>query len=331
MKNRNIGLTNPSFNPPLDRVQPQDCDVRQRNLGFYNKPRNFNDLSIGDAGAGESRFRRAQFFQQLARTPVIEPAPIPGWNFSDINYDESRAMFTTRSADTRPRFFLVSFFNYGVVREVDGPTFPLPERTIMTAAGQAPSTAMVKGRVQIHDESGSRFFDVNVIGTRSFTLYAFGVTVFALLPSVIIDGERIVIGSEINAQNPSTTPIGVSGLVEDSIFSARIIPAFQNATQIVDNITLSVNVPSGGEAFVEIPPGASQLNILQVNGPLPVNYTIQFSANNTLAPSPIQAGAGLINISDPFIRVPNAKFVVFGNTGPVFGSGSFTLQFTVEA
>jgi hypothetical protein len=142
--------------------------------------------------------------------------------------------------------------------------------------------------------------------------------------------ERIVLGQEVNAQNPLTTPIGGPGLVEDSIFSARIIPSFQNASQIVDNITLSVNVPSGGEAFVEIPPGASQLNILQISGVLPINNTIQFSANNTLLPTPTQAGAGLINIADPFIRVPNAKFVVFRNTGPVFGASSFTLQFTVE-
>ena len=320
---RNPQPTLPNPNPaPFDRKQPHSWQDRQRGFGLSVRPFNINELAPGDAGADLSQFRRGQFFVQLAGA---------GFNVSDLIWNIPVGMSTARSSDTRPRFFHVTFFNNGVIREPIAPVGPLDESQIQTASGQAPDIAMVRGRVQIQDESGGRFFDVDVMGSRSFSIYAFAVTTFILLPST---PDGIVRGSEVNRQAPEQPSLG-PGIVEDSFASGRVIPIFQNATQITDNITDTAVVPLGGTAFIPIPPGTTrvQLTTSFTSALLPADYVIAFSATPTVTAASAMGAIFMIpgTTQTETIEVPNARFIVFIDSAIAPLVRTWIATFTVEA
>lgn len=314
--------------PSMEKTIPRPVLARQRGLGFAPRPHNINDVAPGDAAAGRSEFRRGQFFTQL--TSVI-----PGggsYDVVDLIWDKPIGMATGRSSDTRPRFWHVSFFNYGTVRQVAaGTVSPLTEAEIQVAAGRGPSVAMVRGRVQIFDESGGRFFDVDILGTRSFSFYAFGVTAAILLPNAP-DGSDISV--EINAQATTQPALG-PGLIEDSFAAARILPIFQNATQIIDTITSTVTVPLGGAGSIQIPPGTTrvQLRTSFDRTAIPADYIIAFSAGPTFT-----AGNSIGQIfvipgttETDTIEVPNANFITFVDSVGAPSLKTWIATFTVEA
>jgi len=321
-------LHNPDAEPTIDRKRPRPLDARQRDLGLARRPTNINDVAPGDAAAGKSEFRRGQFFTQLTST-------IPGggsYDVVDLIWDKPIGLATGRSSDTRPRFWHVSFFNYGTVRQVAAGTVnPLTEAEIQTAAGRGPSVAMVRGRVQIFDESGGRFFDVDILGTRSFSFYAFGVTANILLPNAP-DGSDISV--EINAQATTQPALG-PGLVEDSFAAARIIPIFQNATQIIDTITSTVTVPLGGVGSIQIPPGTTrvQLRTSFDRTAIPADYIIAFSAGPAFT-APNSVGQIFVipgTTETDTIEVPNANFITFVDSVGVPSLKTWIATFTVEA
>ena len=320
---RNPQPTLPNPNPaPFDRKQPHSWQDRQRGLGFSVRPFNINELAPGDAGADLSQFRRGQFFIQLAGA---------GFNAVDLIWNIPIAMSTARSSDTRPRFFHVSFFNNGVIREPAGPVGPLDESQIQTASGQAPDIGMVRGRVQIQDESGGRFFDVDVLGTRSFSLYAFAVTTFILLPST---PDGIVRGSEVNRQAPEQPSLG-PGIVEDSFASGRVVPIFQNATQITDNITRTATVPANTTNFIPIPPGTTrvQLSTSFSSTVLPPDLILAFSATPTVTAASALGRIFVIpgTTQTESVEVPNARFIVIIDSVANPSPRTWIATFTVEA
>lgn len=317
-------LRNPVEEPPFDRMRPRPLQDRQRGLGFALRPTNINEVSPGDAAAGITRFRRGQFFTQLTVGDTIAAAEMV-WN-------RATGMATDRSSDTRPRFFHVSFFNYGAVRNVPvGTVEPLTEADIQSAIGQRPSVAMTRGRVQIHDESGGRFFDVDILGTRSFSFYAFAVTASILLPSAP-DGTPL--GFEINAQAGTPQPTLGPGLIEDGFAAARIVPLFQNATQIIDSITRTVEVPLGGSGTIEVPPGTTrvQLRTSFIRTVLPADYVLAFSVGPVLTPVSSLGQIFVIpgTTETDTIEVPNAKFITIVDSVIAPGARTWIATFTVE-
>lgn len=304
-------LDNPVENPEFDRMRPRPWQDRQRGFGFAMRPFNINEIAPGDAASGLSQYRRGKFFTQLA---TIDNGGAPVVGAADLVWNRAVGMATDRSSDTRPRFFHVSFFGNGVIREVGVGNFvsPLTPGDIQSASNTGPSISLLRGRVLVQDESGGRFFDVDVLGTRSFSIYAFAVTVFILLPQAP-NGTQL--GHEVDQQNPDQNLVGVQGTVEDSYCSARVIPVFQNATQIVDNITRTVNVPEGSSNSIEIPPGTTRVQIRSsfVRTALPADYSIAFSIAPTLTAANAMGQIFVIpgTIETDTVEVPNAKFITF--------------------
>ena len=315
-------LDNPVHEPSFDRKLPRPWQDRQRGLGFAMRPFNINEVAPGDAASGISRFRRGQFFTQLTVGDIVGAA--------EMVWDRPIGMATDRSSDTRPRFFHVSFFNYGTVRSVAAGAVPLTEAEIQSAIRQQPSVGMTRGRVQIHDESGGRFFDVDILGTRSFSFYAFAVTASILLPS---GPGGIPLGFEVDAQARTPQTLG-PGLVEDSFASARVLPLFQNATQIVDTVTRTVSVPIGGSGTIEIPPGTTrvQLRTSFSRVPIPADYVLAFSVGPVLTPvsslGQIFVIAGTTETDT--IEVPNAKFITIVDSVLAPTARTWIATFTVE-
>jgi len=325
-------MDNPVQEPPFDRMRPRPWQDRQRGLGFAMRPFNINDIAPGDAASGLSQFRRGKFFTQLA---TVDDAGLPIIAASDLVWNRAIGMATGRSSDTRPRFFHISFFGNGVIRDVPpggNIVSPLPPSGIQGASNLGPSVSLLRGRVLIQDESGGRFFDVDTLGTRSFSIYAFAVTVFILLPE---SPNGTQLGFEVDQQNPDQNILGVSGTVEDSFCAARVIPIFQNATQITDNITGSVTVPAGGTGAIEIPPGTTQVQLRTTTGvgPLPADYAIAFSVAPTLTAANAMGLIFMIPglLETETIEVPNAKFITFIDSVVAPLERTWIATFTVEA
>ena len=295
-------LPNPVHEAPFDRKKDPDCDVRQEAFGFETRPRNFNDLEVGNAGAGNSYFRRAQFYSR-----IIGPA---GADRFDLNiYNNPIAIATARSPDIRPRFWHISFFAVSAVASGAA----LTESEILNVAGTVPTNTVLRGRVQVYDESGSRFFDTNIHGTESFQFYGWGVTTFILLPT-LADGTEI--GVEVDAFNPGSTPL-IAGTNENTLATGRIVPIFQNATQITDNVTRTVSVPSPGSGVIPIPPGARQVriraNVIGAPPAVSAAYEINFAGLPVTGRPPALGRINLLpgTLETGLVAVPNATFIVF--------------------
>ncbi len=324
-------LRNPVESPPFDRRLPRPLQDRQRGLGFAMRPFNINEVAPGDAASGKSQFRRGQFFTQLA---TIDDAGLPIIAAADLVWNRPIGMATGRSSDTRPRFFHISFFGNGVIREVpvNDTVAPLTSAEIQSGSNIAPSLSLLRGRVLVQDESGGRFFDVDMLGTRSFSIYAFAVTVFILLPEAP-DGTQL--GREVDSFNPDQSLVGVQGTVEDSFCAARVIPIFQNATQITDNITRTVTVLAGTTGFIEIPPGTTRVQIRSSfdTTVLPLDYLVAFSVAPTLTAANALGAIFFIpgTVETDSIEVPNAKFIVFVDSVAAPLDRAWIVTFTVEA
>jgi len=245
-------------------------------------PRPLIDVKIGDAAAGQSLGRRIHLFGSVAADG--------GENVFD--FTQQIAIQTARSTDTRPRLFHVSFFGNERQRfePAAGPGLtPLPESQIQNITG--PNTTQVQGRILIQDESGGRILDVDTLGTASIDVYAFAITVFALVPqnfySVDTTSAQI-----IQPNNPSR-----NGLVVDSMFGARIIPISLNGTSLPKQITRRVRLGAAASDIVAIPPGSRFVEVV--------------------APTPAIAGATTASF------VPTIEPAVFAASGITLGQLSF--------
>jgi len=245
-------------------------------------PRPLIDVKIGDAAAGQSVGRRIHLFGTVAEDG--------GENVLEFN--QQIAIQTARSTDTRPRMFHVSFFGNERQRfePAAGPGLnPLPESQIQNITG--PNTTQVQGRILIQDESGGRILDVDTLGTASIDVYAFAITVFALVPenfySVNTTSAQI-----IPPNNPSRT-----GLVVDSMFGARIIPISLNSTSLTKQTTRRVRLEGGASDIVAVPPGSRLVEVI--------------------APTPAIAAATTASF------VPTIDTVVFAASGITLGQLSF--------
>jgi len=239
-----VGLPNPVAKAPFDRTRPQSKKAKNEAFGFETQPDRIIDLPPGDAGAGQSMYRRTHIFSRLNPTTAPDSAVVGN------PFDQAIGMCTYRSSDCRPRFWHVSFFNIGVQRVANNvPLRPLGQSEILSRQFDAvegntiptgrfvPAISQLKGRVLVFDESGQRFYDVDVLGNRSLDVYAWGITAFILGPKNQVEGFPLEPAYEVNTSNggvPTPEP-AYEGLVEDAIMGVRIIPIVINSTQNREN------------------------------------------------------------------------------------------------
>lgn len=330
---------NPDAEPAFDRTRPYPPGVAAERLGFQNQEGRLFDLPRGDSGAGQTSFRRIQTFSRLDDTVnttvcgnvAFRPLPIA----------------TQRASDQRLRFWHVSIFGTGVIEELVAPRSPLAESEIMensgfigiesSAAPAGVNTSLVPFiprislstlRVMIHDESGQRFWDTDCIGTRSFDVYAWSVAVFALVP---VQGYEVTTGSLLKDPNNNAQ---LTGLVQDAIVAARVVPIALNTTNNIDQRTICVGLTGapGSMAKVPIPPGAKTVTVIN-HGRVPAEqlYRLDFDAGGPLGTAATTTMGAIVldpvTFRTPPINIPNSTKISITAVG---GAAATSMVFVFE-
>lgn len=337
--NNGVYLPNPNVSPEFDKHRPVSSDHKAKAFGFEpNSQKRLFDLPKGDAGAGQSVYRRVQAFY-----PMGGPTRV-----SEVNYGKPIAIITNRSSTKIHRYFHVSIYGFGVRVPTEGqPQSPQSiaelqaqqfEAIYINNADQTditprfvPSVCSCQARVMVHDESGQRFFDVDVIGSRSMDFYAWGVTVFLLLK----DG-----GYEVDEQNPDSnlSITDVNG-VENDVVGARVLPVSKNITKNPQQRTITISVDLSTESLlrriIPIPPGAKTVQIFS-NEPDPesVPWILEFWTGRASGARP---DLGIINwdagqSKTSIYEIPNASAIAISSTAiPAPATTGFSLVFEVQA
>lgn len=318
-----VYLPNPTASAPIDKMEPLSYEQKVQALGLQpNLKSNRWIQATGDAGAGSSVYRVAEILQNLADD---------GDRASATPYSKAIALATCRSADNRPKYFQANLFSVGRLF-YEATQGPLPTSEITRFASGIPAgTPSISGRVQfgvpqfsttqfrimVSDESGQRFVDADVCGTRTFNLYGFGVTVFALIKED---------GYEIDRQSDNNPVLG-PGLLDQSVIGSRVIPISANATASPANRTVTMTTNSGDRVSVPIPTGARRVQgYVNIPNPEADAITVNFSMEDPLNIPPIGVGVfggrqGKIDFSDGALNrtsiydVPNANCIVIEHPG----------------
>jgi len=271
-------LPNPYHAPPFDRTQPLGRIQKREALGFRPASDDILGLRHGDAWNGKRQFRRTQYFSQL-----VDPSAITDTAFGSVrNFQNGQGIMEAHGEDPqRPRLFQVSLFSIGIRRASTEISFsPLTEQEILAnqlvgiqggplsqQGGQLfSSISMTRFRLLINDASGGRYWDVDVMGTRTVNIWAMGITAFALIPEGGYEVRTPAGGQPIGPQQQ------FSGLVEDTIAGARIFPiSLEDGDQFKDQVTAQVRVDPDtdpatplsptGSVLVPVPPGARELQV----------------------------------------------------------------------
>jgi len=340
-----VMLPNPTKSAPFDRTEPLEKIAKNQALGFQVQPDRIIDLPPGDAGAGQSMYRRTHIFARLNASTAFD-APVAG-----NPYDKSIGMATYVSSDCRPRFWHVSFFGIGVQRVANNvPLAPVSSDEILSEQFEAvtnnvvptrrfvPAISQMKGRIMAFDESGQRFYDVDVMGNRSLDIYAWGVTAFILTPGNFYQGVPEQAAYEVDTSNgglpvPQTE---FEGIVEDSFIGVRIVPIVINSTQNTENRTITVVTPGTAvDTRVPIPPGTLRVQaICQDGAAVAANFTLRFDAGNdgTFAG---RSDLGILSIvpgqaRSDLVLVPNSTQIVI-TPNVLAGEVGWSFVFVVEA
>lgn len=305
-----VYLNNPDQDAPIQR----DAKNSYRgSIGYPRSPDHFYDLVHGDAGAGQSNYRRVELLQLLAEDDG---------RVSDTPYSKAYELFTCRSTDNRPRYWQANLFNIArIFRSAAGGPVAPKDFVLQYAAGFPPGlpaladyspgippVGVAQFRVMVFDESGQRFYDTDVLGTRGVTAFGWGMTVFVLAKeqSFIIDRQR---------EDNLTVPF--EGLIEQSVIGARIIPIRQNNTRSIDNRTVTFRTAvSQSASAIMVPPGARRVQISSLDLVDPgAFYRWEFRATDPLNPDPgVNTTMGIIDFdpgkrSTSVLDIPNANVV----------------------
>ena len=187
--------------------------------------------------------------------------------------------------------------------------FPTPGSDVARGVPIIPS---VKFRVQVFDESGQRYFDVDCIGTRTFNLYGWGVTVFVLVKE---NGYEV---------SDSLEPEQLTGvLLEQAVVGSRVLPIRTNFTENPQNRTVSVLVAD--RIKVPIPPGAKEVQVFSTNGPASfanseIVFAVEDPINPALSPTIVGRTGFIENIPGTAYsavhRIPNANLIEVRRQNP---------------
>ena len=338
----NPGIFNPEVSGMLDKEAPITSEEKALALGFEaTSPKRLLDLPPGDAGCGESMFRLSHVFYQMNLAPGGTPSQ-PRF----APYSQAIALATQRSSDQKPRYWHVSIYGTGV-RRPGGltPEEPLSLSEIQSQAFEAiytesfgpvltdrttrfvPNVPTCQARILVHDESGGRFVDVDVIGTRSMTVYAYGVTVFLLIKPI---------GYEVDPSNSGNNePLDSRVGYEDDLVGARVLPIATNATQNRDQRTITVLTDEVlGRTYVPIPPGALTVQVINHDSAADAAvWDVRFTYNRILPG--VRGDLGVIDMipglsRSPIMEIPNAPAIFF-DAAPGIPSSQWSLVFEVSA
>jgi len=328
--------SNPYAAPTVDRGRPLSSFDKAVRLGSQPQPSTLIDIPRGDAGTGGTMFRRTQIFASMAAV---------GTNVADIPMNRAIGITTQRSSDNRPRNWQVSVFGVGLISSEALARGPLTDTQILQNGGflgnsggnnvgstlpYVPQATTFKARAMIHDESGQRYFDFDVLGTRTFAITAYAVSIFILVP----EG-----GQEVNRQDPGSVP-ALSGILQDAIVGARVVPmSFERPNRPIrqtQTITVGNNL-APLSARMPIPPGAKKVQIYNqsraANAQL---HTIDFDAVSSTVVGPTVAVSTMgpivldpVTFRSDIIEVPNASSIVFTAFGAAIGT-SFVAEFEVD-
>ena len=336
-----VALPNPQAEAPFDRTEPLDRIAKNQALGFQVQPDRLIDLPPGDAGAGKSVYRRSHFFARLDNPAnnIVAGNPM----------DKAIGMATYVSSDCRPRFWHVSFFGIAVQRVANlVPVQPLTDNEILSEQLKPITTGAVSGpdfvpaitqlqaRVMVFDESGQRFYDVDIMGNRSLDVYAWGVTAFVLGPGNFeaVPEQSVYEVNRGTGGNLPQTPL--AGLVEDAIIGVRVVPIVINSTQNTENRTITVLTGNVAPTRVPIPPGTRKVQVIShETAAIAASYIIRFDSGDdgTFIGT---SGQGIININpaeskSDIILVPDSSQIVFTPGGGSPAVAGWSLIFTVES
>lgn len=336
-----VRLRNPDHSAPFDRTEPLDRRAKNEAFGFQVQPDRIIDLPPGDAGAGKSVYRRTQTFARLNGANNITD-PVAGNPFN-----KAIGLATYVSSDCRPRFWHISFFGIGTQRVANEEVLqPLTQNQILSnqfrpnnvggvdTVDYVPAISLLQGRIMAFDESGQRFYDVDVLGNRSMDIYAWGVTAFILGPGNNGTDQGFY---EVNRGSGGTLPQqGLSGLVEDALIGIRIIPVAINSTQNTENRTVTIVVPNNEDSIIPIPPGALRVQAICQDGPAAAaSFTLRFDTGND-GTAVMRTDTGILDInpglsSSDLVLIPNASQIILepGPDSPLTTGWSFV--FEVEA
>lgn len=336
-----VMLPNPSAEAPFDRTEPQGRIAKNQAFGFQVQPDRLIDLPPGDAGAGQSVYRRSHFFARLddPDNNIVAGNPM----------DKAIGMATYVSSDCRPRFWHVSFFGIAVQRVANNNFVqPLTDNEILSEQLQPITTGLVQspdfipaitqlqGRVMVFDESGQRFYDVDIMGNRSLDVYAWGVTAFVLGPANVGSNPEQAV-YEVNRGTGGNLPqTALAGLVEDSIIGVRIVPIVINSTQNTENRTVTFLTNDVDQTRVPIPPGTRKVQVIShESAAIAASYDIRFDAGDdgTFVGS---SNMGIININpaeskSDIILVPDSAQIIFTPLGLAPPVAGWSLVFIVES
>ena len=192
----------------------------------------------------------------------------------------------------------------------------------------------------VFDESGQRFYDVDIMGNRSIDVYAWGVTAFILAPGNFYENVPQQAAYEVNTQNGAlpTPQTAFEGLVDDSIIGVRIVPIVINSTQNTENRTIAISTPAQViQTRVPIPPGTLKVQIICQEGALvAADYLIRFDAGDD-GTFVGRSDLGIIDINvgqsrSDVVLVPSSSQILFDFVGAgVVSVVGWSIIFVVEA
>jgi len=391
---------NPDAGPQaFHKTRPQSKRAKNEALGFREEPYSLAEAHRGDSWNGNSQFRRSQFFSIIAQASGVEPnfdspEQTEGQVTTRRQY-KPISLATQTSSDQRPRYWLISAFSTRAVRATtqtilspleDYQLTPLSEQQILNmnmlpeaantsnlglyppvpqtdANPQIQSVSYNRFRIQYQDESGGRVQDIDVIGTRSVVVYAFTVTVLAMVPDDE-DAYEVVKPANSASSDPNVIrrinpplprepqPIAAGTVnqfvFEDTLLAARIVPtSLENYKPIRNQVTLTAEATAGYEGgigiytVVPIPPGSITLRVYSKSSGAPLNgfrfyfdvargFGAQFDSLSTVTNRFIPFDP--VTFNSNLIRVPNATDVLIAPTiGQVPGTFVFTFVFETNA
>lgn len=341
LNDNSVHLRNPQVQPLLDRREPVLSGQKALAFGMEpTSPKRLIDLPHGDAGAGQTAYRKIHAFYSLDQ-------PDTAGRVGGSNFTKALPIATMRSSNNKSMYFHVSVYGIGIRRtggfvlqnpltdaeirdlqfeqyfvEAPAGTFvPLSPRFV-------PSINASQVRVMVHDESGQRFFDADVLGNRSFSLYGWGATVFLLVKQN---------GYEVDAKNPNTnTPLTGNCGVEDDLVGGRIVGIFTNRTESIQNRTLSIRIDPtqfpGQPRIIPVPPGSRTVQVF-ANSPVVAPWILDFWYGRSAAASRADVGAIDWNLGQSrtsIIDIPNAPSISIRPTVEAVAVTSFSFVFEVE-
>lgn len=393
---------NPDAGPQaFHKKRPLSKNLKDQALGFRQEPWSLYEANRGDAWNGNSQFRRSQYFSLIAQAEGLSISPDAreqtAGTVTTRRQFKPIALATQTSSDQRPRHWLVSAFNTRVIRTTiqapgdalaDYQQSPLSEQQILNqnklpeaayatnqitgfppvpqpdANPEIEAVAYNRFRIQYQDESGGRTQDIDVIGTRTLTVYAYTVTVFALVPD---DEDAYEVTKPSNAassdpaviarinpplpREPIPDPVdSVNTFVfEDTLLAARVIPlSLHSYNPVTNHTTLTAQATRGYDAnvgqytVVPIPPGSLTVKIYPKNFNLAQQSLYRFYFDTARGYSAVlDSLATVAGQFTPFnpttgeaytIRIPNATDILIApeNTQED-GTDVFTFVFEVNA